>query len=67
VIFDYNGNQIVLPKSEQVSRDVYTAGIRFFVYVAEVSKGETGIPKVILSRKRPEVVSTIFAEFVPEI
>ena len=36
VIFDYNGNQIVLPKSEQVSRDVYTAGVRFFVYIAEV-------------------------------
>ena len=67
VIFDYNGNQIVLPKSEQVSRDVYAAGVRFFVYIAEVSKGETGAPKVILSRKRPEVVSTIFAEFVPEI
>ena len=67
VIFDYNGNQIVLPKSEQVSRDVYTAGVRFFVYIAEVSKGETGTPKVILSRKRPEVVSAIFAEFVPEI
>jgi len=67
VIFDYNGNQIVLPKSEQVSRDVYAAGVRFFVYIAEVSKGETGAPKVILSRKRPEVVSTIFSEFVPEI
>ena len=25
VIFDYNGNQVVLPKSEQVSRDSYVA------------------------------------------
>jgi transcription termination/antitermination protein NusA len=67
VIFDYKWNQVVLPKSEQVSRDVYAAGLRFFVYIAEVSKNETGVPKVILSRKRPELVSAIFAEFVPEI
>jgi N utilization substance protein A len=67
VLFDYNGSQVVLPKSEQVPRDNYVAGARFFIYVAEVSKGETGTPKVILSRKRAEVVPAIFAEFVPEI
>lgn len=67
VIFDYKGNQVVLPKSEQVSKDVYTSGSRFFLYVAEVSKNETGTPKVILSRKRDELVAEIFAEFVPEI
>ncbi|MFK7779722.1 MAG: transcription termination factor NusA, partial [Candidatus Gracilibacteria bacterium] len=67
VIFDYNGNQVVLPKSEQVSRDVYSAGARFYLYIAEVSKNETGTPKVILSRKRPEIVKAIFAEQVSEI
>ena len=67
IIFDYNGNQVVLPKSEQVSRDVYSAGSRFYLYIAEVSKNETGTPKVILSRKRPELVSAIFAEQVSEI
>ena len=34
---------------------------------AEVEKPEIGNPKVVLSRKRPEVVSAIFAEHVPEI
>jgi N utilization substance protein A len=67
VIFDYNWNSVVLPKSEQVSRDVYTPGARFSLYVAEVSKSETGSPKVVLSRKRPELVSAIFAEHVSEI
>jgi len=67
VIFDYNGNQVALPKSEQVARDAYSPWARFFLYVAEVSKNETGAPKVILSRKRPELVSAIFAENVPEI
>lgn len=67
VIFDYNGNQVVLPKSEQVSRDVYSSGSRFYLYIAEVSKNETGTPKVVLSRKRPEIVQAIFAEQVSEI
>jgi N utilization substance protein A len=67
VIFDYNWNNIVLPKSEQVSRDKYVAWARFYLYVAEVSKLETWNPKVILSRKRPELVTWIFAENVPEI
>lgn len=67
VIFDYNGNQVVLPKSEQVSRDSYVAPTRFFIYVAEVSKSETGAPKVVLSRKRAELVPAIFSEHVPEI
>jgi len=67
VIFDYNGNQVVLPKSEQVSRDVYSPWTRFYLYIAEVSKNETGTPKVILSRKRPEIVKAIFSEQVSEI
>jgi len=67
VVFDYMGNQIVLPKGEQVSRDNYVAWARFFLYVAEVSKWENGAPRVILSRKRPELVTAIFAENVPEI
>ena len=67
VVFDYQWNQVVLPKSEQVSRDVYSAGSRFFLYVAEVSKNEAGTPKVILSRKRPELVSALFADQVSEI
>jgi hypothetical protein len=41
VLFDYNGNQVVLPKSEQVPRDNYVAGTRLFIYVAEVAKTET--------------------------
>lgn len=67
VIFDYNGNNIVLSKTEQVSRDKYIPWARFYLYVAEVSKLDNWNPKVILSRKRPELVTWIFAENVPEI
>jgi len=67
VIFDYNWNKIVLPKAEQSSRDNYVAWARFYVYVAEVTKKENATPRVTLSRKRPELVTAIFKEFIPEI
>ncbi len=67
VIFDYNWNKVVLPRSEQVSRDEYKAWARFYIYIAEVLKEENKAPRVTLSRKRPELVSGIFKEFVPEI
>jgi transcription termination/antitermination protein NusA len=67
VILDYNWNQVVLPKSEQVSRDSYSAWSRFYLYVAEVSNKDGGNPKVVLSRKRAEIVPAIFAQYVPEI
>ena len=67
VVFDYNGNQVVLPKSEQVSRDSYVADNRLYLYVAEVSREDNSLPKVVLSRKRAELVPAIFAEYVPEI
>ena len=67
VIFDYNGNQVILTKWEQVSRDNYTAWARFYLYIAEVSNEQWSSPKVILSRKRPEIVPLLFSEHVPEI
>jgi len=67
VVFDYNGNQVTLPRSEQVSRDSYVADNRLYLYIAEVSREENSLPKVVLSRKRAELVPAIFAEYVPEI
>ncbi len=67
VIFDYNGNQVVLPKSEQVSKDVYSPGSRFYIYIQQVTKLDNGTPKVVLTRKAPGLVSAIFAESVSEI
>jgi len=67
VVFDYNGNQVSLPRGEQVSRDNYVADNRLYLYVAEVSHEEGSLPKVVLSRKRAELVPAIFAEYVPEI
>lgn len=50
-----------------MSRDNYVADNRLYLYIAEVSREEGMLPKVILSRKRAELVPAIFAEYVPEI
>lgn len=67
VLFEYQGNQIVLPKWEQVSRDNYVAWARFYLYIDEVSKNELWATKVVLTRKKAELVSAVFALNVPEI
>lgn len=67
VILDYNGNHVILPKSEQVSRDNYVADARFYVYVAEAINDEKTWPKVTLSRKNKWIVPAIFSLYVPEI
>lgn len=67
VVFNYDWNQVILPKSEQVSRDKYHQGQRMFLYVSEVSNEEESGPKVVLSRKSPELVTKLFEEEVPEV
>lgn len=67
VILDYNGNQVILPKSEQVSRDNYVADARFYVYVSEAIIDEKTWPKVTLSRKNRNIVPAVFGLYVPEI
>ncbi|MDD3119925.1 MAG: transcription termination factor NusA [Candidatus Gracilibacteria bacterium] len=66
VLFDYNGNAVILPKSEQVSRDKYTAGQRMYLYVVQAEETIAG-PKVVLSRKNKELVEKLFELNVPEI
>lgn len=67
VIFDYMGNQVILPKSEQVSRDNYVPDARFYIYVSEVKIDEKTWPRVVLSRKNKNIVASLFEMNVPEI
>lgn len=66
VVFDYNGNQIILPKSEQVSRDKYVAGQRMHLYISSVEETIAG-PKVVLTRKDKWFVKKLFELNVPEL
>lgn len=67
VVLDYNWNHVMLPKSEQVSRDNYAPDARFYVYVSEAIIDEKTWPKVTLSRKNKNIVPAIFGLYVPEI
>lgn len=67
VIFDYNGNQVVLPKSEQNSKDRYTPGQRMQLYVRKVEIDEATGPRVVLSRKDKELVVKLFENNTPEL
>lgn len=67
VTFDYNGNQVVLPRSEQNIKDRYTPGHRMQIYVRKVEIDETTGPRVVLSRKDKELVVKLFENNTPEL
>jgi N utilization substance protein A len=67
VIFDYNGTQVVLPKSEQVSKDRYVPGQRMYLYVARIEEDTMTGPRVVLTRREKELVVKLFEANVPEL
>lgn len=67
VFVEYNGSQVLLPRGEQVSRDKYSPGMRLYVYVKKVEDEGKGDPKVILSRKDPQLVAKLFELSTPEL
>lgn len=67
VILDYNGDQVILPKSEQVSRDDYTPDSRIYIYVAKAEIDEKNGPRVVLSRKNSDLVLKLCEMNVPEL
>ncbi len=67
VIFDYNGTQVVLPKSEQVSKDRYVPGQRMYLYVARIEEDAMTGPRVVLTRRDKELVIKLFEANVPEL
>lgn len=67
VVFDYNGHQVILPKSEQNSKDRYNPGQRMYLYVRKVEIDPTTGPRVVLSRKDKELVVKLFEMNTPEL
>ncbi|EKE29736.1 MAG: hypothetical protein ACD_2C00110G0011 [uncultured bacterium (gcode 4)] len=67
VLLDYNGNSIVLPKSEQVAKDKYAPGQRIYVYVWKVEEDSITGPRVTLTRKDKNLVAKLFEMNVPEL
>src|SRR2546425_10530604 len=67
VLVDLGNNvEALLPRSEQVDGERYEQGSRIKAVITEVRSGTKG-PQVILSRRDPELIRTLFELEVPEI
>ena len=66
VLVDLGKVESLLPRSEQVDGERYEQGSRIKAVITEVRSGTKG-PQVILSRRDPELIKTLFELEVPEI
>ncbi len=66
ILLDDDGNEIVLPKSEQIRSDFFRKGdaVRGIIKTVEL-KGNK--PTVILSRTSPEFLRKLFEQEIPEV
>jgi len=66
VLVDLGRVEALLPRSEQVDGERYEQGSRIKAVITEVRSSTKG-PQVILSRRDPELIKTLFELEVPEI
>jgi len=66
LLIDGEGNELNLPKAEQISKDRYRKGdsVRAIVHRVEMANGN---PKIILSRTSPTFLERLFESEVPEV
>ena len=66
MLVDQDDNELIIPKSEQISKDRYRKGdvVRAVVHRVEI---HNGTPKIILSRTAPAFLERLFENEVPEI
>ena len=66
LLIDDEGNELHLPKSEQISRDTYRKGETIKAVVLRVDN-ENNNPRIILSRTAPIFLKRLLASEVPEV
>jgi len=66
LLIDGEGNEISIPRSEQIQKDRYRKGenVRAIVHKVEMVNGN---PKIILSRTSPVFMERLFEQEVPEV
>jgi N utilization substance protein A len=66
LLTDAEGNEISIPRSEQIQKDRYRKGenVRAIVHKVEMVNGN---PKIILSRTSPVFLERLFEQEVPEV
>jgi N utilization substance protein A len=66
LVLDDEGNELLLPKSEQIPADYYKKGDSVKAVVSKVDMMNSN-PKIIISRTAPEFLQRLFELEVPEI
>lgn len=66
LVLDDEGNELLLPKSEQIPADYFKKGDSVKAVVAKVDMLNSN-PKIIISRTAPEFLQRLFEMEVPEI
>lgn len=66
LVIDDEGNELILPKSEQIPRDTYHKGETVRAVILRVDN-ENNNPKIILSRTSPMFLQRLLEAEVPEI
>ncbi|MEK6476302.1 transcription termination factor NusA [Catalinimonas sp. 4WD22] len=66
LLIDAEGNELILPKSEQIHKDKFRKGdtVRSIVHRVEMVNGN---PRIILSRTAPKFLERLFESEVPEV
>ncbi|MFN3802063.1 transcription termination factor NusA [Belliella pelovolcani] len=66
LLMDGEGNELILPKSEQIQKDRFRKGdtVRAIVHKVEMVNGN---PRIILSRTSPIFLERLFENEVPEV
>lgn len=66
LLIDGEGNEISIPRSEQIPKDRYRKGetVRAIVHKVEMVNGN---PKIVLSRTSPVFLERLFEQEVPEV
>ena len=66
LLTDAEGNEVAIPRSEQIQKDRYRKGenVRAIVHKVEMVNGN---PKIILSRTSPVFLERLFEQEVPEV
>ena len=66
ILLDDDGNEIVLPKSEQIRSDFFRKGdsVRGVIKTVELRGNK---PAIILSRTSPEFLNKLFEQEIPEV
>ncbi len=66
IVLDADGNELLLPKSQQISKDRFRKGDTVKAVIEKVEL-HNGTPRIILSRTSPKFLEKLFEQEVPEV